>query len=87
LLIHLTVTKEWFLAIAALTGVALSIQKIIDINGKLSDAQSDVMKTTGMTKDEVDIEKSFGLLHTRSSRIDLLGIAEQGGRIGIIKKK
>jgi tubulin-specific chaperone A len=37
-----------------LTGVALSIQKIIDINGKLSDAQSDVMKTTGMTKDEVD---------------------------------
>jgi tubulin-specific chaperone A len=33
------------------------------------------------------ITKSFGLLHTRSSRIDLLGIAEQGGRIGIIKKK
>jgi hypothetical protein len=31
-------------AVAALTGVALSIQKIIDI-GKLSDAQSDVMKT------------------------------------------
>jgi tubulin-specific chaperone A len=48
-----------------LTGVALSIQKIIDINGKL-DAQSDVMKTTGMTKDEVDeLTKSFGLLHTR----------------------
>jgi tubulin-specific chaperone A len=52
-------------AVAALTGVALSIQKIIDINGKLSDAQSDVMKTTGMTKDEVDeLTKSFGLLHT-----------------------
>jgi tubulin-specific chaperone A len=64
LLIHLTVTKEWPAA-AALTGVALSIQKIIDINGKLSDAQSDVMKTTGMTKDEVDeLTKSFGLLHT-----------------------
>jgi tubulin-specific chaperone A len=46
-----------------LTGVALSIQKIIDINGKLSDAQSDVMKTTGT--DEVDeLTKSFGLLHT-----------------------
>jgi tubulin-specific chaperone A len=51
-------------AVAALTGVALSIQKIIDINGKLSDAQSDVMKM-GMTKDEVDeLTKSFGLLHT-----------------------
>ena len=73
-------------AVAALTGVAISIQKIIDINGKLSDAQSDVMKTTGMTKIEVDeLTKSFGLLQTRTSRIDLLGIAEQGGRIGIAK--
>lgn len=73
-------------AIASLTGVVLSIQKIIDINGKLSDAQSDVMKTTGMTKVEVDeLTKSFGLLQTRTSRIDLLGIAEQGGRIGIAK--
>lgn len=72
--------------IAGLTGVVLSIQKIIDINGKLSDAQSDVMKTTGMTKLEVDeLTKSFGLLQTRTSRIDLLGIAEQGGRIGIAK--
>jgi tubulin-specific chaperone A len=72
--------------IGALTGVVLSIQKIIDINGKLSDAQSDVMKTTGMTKVEVDeLTKSFGLLQTRTSRIDLLGIAEQGGRIGIAK--
>jgi TP901 family phage tail tape measure protein len=72
--------------IAALTGIVLSIQKIIDINGKLSDAQSNVMKTTGMTKQEVDeLTKSFGLLETRSSRIDLLGIAEQGGRIGIAK--
>ena len=73
-------------AIGALTGMVLSIQKIIDINGKLSDAQSDVMKTTGMTKIEVDaLTKSFGLLQTRTSRIDLLGIAEQGGRIGIAK--
>jgi len=73
-------------AVASLTGVVLSIQKIIDINGKLSDAQSDVMKTTGMTKVEVDeLTKSFGLLQTRTSRIDLLGIAEQGGRIGIAK--
>lgn len=75
-----------FSFIATLTGIALSVQKIIDINGKLSDAQSDVMKTTGMTKVEVDeLTKSFGLLQTRTSRIDLLGIAEQGGRIGIAK--
>lgn len=75
-----------FSVIATLTGVVLSVQKIIDINGKLSDAQADVMKTTGMTKDEVDeLTKSFGALETRTSRIDLLKIAEQGGRIGIAK--
>ena len=72
--------------VAGLTGVVLSVQKIIDINGKLSDAQADVMKTTGLTKIEVDeLTKSFGMLATRTSRIDLLGIAEQGGRIGIAK--
>lgn len=72
--------------IAGLTGVVFSIQKIIDINGKLSDAQADVMKTTEMNKKEVDeLTKSFGLLETRTSRIDLLKIAEQGGRIGIMK--
>lgn len=74
--------------IAGLTGVVLSIQKIIDMNGKLSDAQADVMKTTGMTKKEVDeLTKSFGMLETRTSRIDLLKIAEQGGRIGIVKEE
>jgi tubulin-specific chaperone A len=75
-----------FSIIATFTGVILSFQKIIDLNGKLSDAQADVMKTTGMTKDEVDeLTKSFGALETRTSRIDLLKIAEQGGRIGIAK--
>lgn len=74
--------------IATLTGVVLSIQKIIDYNGKLSDTQADVMKTTGMTRKEVDeLTKSFGLLQTRTSRIDLLKIAEQGGRIGIAKEE
>ena len=74
--------------IAGLTGVVLSIQKIIDINGKLSDSQADVRKTTGMTAKEVDeLTKSFGLFKTRTSRIDLLGIAEQGGRLGIPKEE
>lgn len=68
-------------------GMVVSVQKIIDINGKLSDAQSNVMKTTGMTKKEVDnLTKSFGALQTRTSRIDLLGIAEVGGRLGIAKQ-
>lgn len=72
--------------VATLTGIVLSIQQIIAMNAKLSDAQANVMKTTGMTKDEVDqLTKSFGLLQTRTSRIDLLGIAEIGGKLGIAK--
>jgi len=70
--------------VAAITGIVLSVQKIIDINGKLSDAQSDVMKTTGMTKDEVnELTKSFGALKTRTARIELLGLATEAGRLGI----
>lgn len=74
--------------LATATGIAFSIQQMLDISGKLSDAQADVMKTTGMTKKEVDeLTKSFGALQTRTSRLDLLSIAEQGGRIGIQKEE
>lgn len=74
--------------IATLTGVVLSIQKIIDFNSKLSDAQADVMKTTRMTKEEVDeLTKSFGLFQTRTQRIDLLNIAKVGGELNIAKEE
>lgn len=74
--------------IATLTGIVFSLQKVIDFNGEMSDAVANVMKTTGMTKREVeDLAKSFGLLKTRTSRIDLLGIAEAGGRLGIAKEE
>lgn len=74
--------------IAGLTGVVISIQNIISMNGKLSDAQSDVMKTTRMTKEEVDaLTKSFGILKSRTQRIDLLGIAAVGGELNIAKSE
>lgn len=74
--------------LAFFSGVVLSVQKIIDINGKLSDSQAKVQKTTGMTKEEVDeLTKSFGIFKTRTSREDLLGIAEIGGRLGIAKNE
>ena len=70
--------------VASLTGVILTMQKVIDYNGKLSDAQSDVMKTTGLSADEVDrLSASFGALKTRTTRIDLLELAEEAGRLGI----
>jgi len=70
--------------IAAGTGMVLSVQKMIDYNGKLSDSQSDVMKTTGLTKIEVDeLTKSFGMFKTRTARIELLKLSEEAGRLGI----
>ncbi|WP_417237182.1 MULTISPECIES: phage tail tape measure protein [Flavobacteriaceae] len=70
--------------IAAGTGIVLTMQKMIDYNGKLADAQSNVRKTTGLTAEEVDnLTKSFGALKTRTARIELLGLAEEAGRLGI----
>jgi len=70
--------------IAGLTGIAFSIQRVIDFNSELADAQSNVQKTTGLTIDEVnELTKSFGQLDTRSSRMELLGLSEEAGRLGI----
>ncbi|MBO2546126.1 phage tail tape measure protein [Salegentibacter sp. BDJ18] len=70
--------------IATGTGMVLSIQKVLDYNSKLSDSQADVRKTTGLTKEEVDdLTKSFGAFTTRSTRQELLKLAEEAGRLGI----
>ena len=73
---------------AVLTGVAISLKSTIDLNNKLADAQTAVAKTVGMTKVEVEeLTKAFSSYDTRTSRIDLLKIAETGGRLGIGKEQ
>ncbi|WP_116787608.1 phage tail tape measure protein [Flavobacterium psychrotrophum] len=74
--------------VAAVAGVVVSIQKVLSANKELADSITNVQKTTGMTKTEVEeLAKSFGMLKTRTGRIDLLGIAEIGGRLGIAKSE
>lgn len=73
---------------AIFAGFALSVQQVIDRNNKLVDSQTAVAKTVNMTKQEVDdLTKSFSTFDTRTSRIDLLKIAETGGRLGIGKEQ
>lgn len=73
-------------AVAAMAGVALSIQSTIDLNNKLADAQTAVAKTTGMSNEEVkELTATFSEFDTRTSRMDLLKIAEVGGRLGVPK--
>ena len=72
--------------VAMFVGFGLSIQAVIDRNNKLVDAQTAVGKTVNMTKEEVeDLTKSFSEFDTRTSKIDLLKIAETGGRLGVGK--
>ena len=74
--------------IATVTGMVVSFQKFIDFSGKLADAQSNVQKTTGLTKKEVsELTKEFGLFNTRTTRIELLELAEEAGRLGIEGKR
>lgn len=75
-------------ALATMAGVAVSIQSTIDLNNKLADAQTAVAKTTGLSNDEVkELTQSFSEFDTRTSRMDLLKIAEVGGRLGVPKEE
>jgi len=72
---------------AALAGFAFSALEVIRRNAELSDSMADVMKTTGLTKKEVQgLYSDFGKINTRTPRAELLKLAEEAGRLGITGK-
>lgn len=71
---------------AVLIGFGLSVQNIIDRNNKMADAMSQVEKNANMTRREVEaLTRSFSDMDTRTKKIDLLKIANAGGRLGVAK--
>ena len=71
-------------AVAAFAGVGLAIGKTIQANAEMSDSFADVMKTTGLTVQEVKLLNSqLKLIDTRSSRKELLDLAVVAGKLGI----
>lgn len=51
---------------------------------KISDAMTDVEKTTGMSTDQVkDLWTEFDAMDTRTNKLERLKIAEVGGRLGV----
>lgn len=75
-------------ASATLLGIGVSIQQTIDLNNKMADAQTAVAKTTGLTNEQVkELTRSFSEFDTRTKNIDLLKIAEIGGRLGVPKNE
>ncbi|HCR75354.1 MAG TPA: phage tail tape measure protein, partial [Chryseobacterium sp.] len=72
--------------VGTLAGVALSVQEVIDRNNELTDAMSAVEKSTGLTTSEVkELSSAFNDLDTRTKSLDLLKIAEIGGKLGVPK--
>lgn len=71
----------------ALSKLSAFVQKTVQQNALLSDSYADVMKTTGLTKSEVnELNEELEGLNTRTSRMELLKLAEQAGRLGITGK-
>jgi len=74
--------------IASITGVALGFKKLAQDIAALDDVYSDVMKTTGMTRDKVlDLNESFKQMDTRSTREQLNMLARDAGKLGITGKE
>lgn len=74
--------------IAAITGVSMAFRKCAEEVAKLDDVYSDVMKTTGLTRDEVvELNEEFQKMDTRTSREQLNLLARDAGKLGISGKE
>lgn len=75
-------------AVASLTGVVLTARKCVDEYAAMEEAESQVIKYTGMTKDEVaELNEEFKRMDTRTSREKLNALAGDAGRLGISAKE
>lgn len=74
--------------VASLTGVVLTARRCVDEYAKMQEAESQVIKYTGMTKEEVaDLNEEFKRMDTRTPREKLNALAGDAGRLGISAKK
>lgn len=72
----------------AITGLSMTFRKCAEAVAELDDRYSDVMKTTGLTRDEVvALDKELTKIDTRSSRDQLLMLARDAGKLGISGSK
>lgn len=70
--------------IASLTGVALTARKCVDEYAEMEEAQSQVIKYTGLTKEETEaLNESFKQMDTRTPREELNRLAGEAGKLGI----
>jgi TP901 family phage tail tape measure protein len=69
--------------IAAFTGILFSAKEFVKGMVGLDDSLANVMKTTGMARNEVrEMYTDFRTFNTRTPRKELLELAEEAGRLG-----
>ena len=74
--------------IAGITGLSFALRKLSEDVAKMDDVYSDVMKTTGMTRDQVlDLNETFKKMDTRTAREELNNLARDAGKLGLEGKK
>ena len=75
-------------AIATVTGLSMTFRRLAEDVAKMDDIYATVMKTTGMTREEVvELNEAFKKMDTRTSREQLNALAETAGRLGISAKE
>lgn len=74
--------------VGALTGITLTARKCVDEYAEMEEAEAQVIKYTGMTRDEVKgLNEEFKEMDTRTAREKLNALAGDAGRLGITGKK
>lgn len=74
-------------AIAGLTGITLTMRSCVNEYAEMEEAQSQVIKYTGLAKDEVkELNEEFKQMDTRTARTRLNELAGDAGKLGISTK-
>lgn len=75
-------------AIATLTGITMTARKCVDEYAEMEEAEAQVIKYTGMTREEVkELNEELKRMDTRTAREKLNALAGDAGRLGITGKK
>lgn len=85
-----TFNKYWGIvtaAVASVTGISLALRGAAQEAAKMDDKYADVMKTTGLLREDVVwLNEEFKKLNTRTSREELNNLARDAGKLGISAK-
>jgi TP901 family phage tail tape measure protein len=74
--------------VASVTGLSYTFKKSYEDYAHLEDVYSDVMKTTGLTREQVvELNKDFQNMDTRTAREELNKLAADAGKLGITSKQ